>query len=394
MKEQKTTKKSPAAVTMCVVIMVSMIAIIAAVVFFAIKKYNEMTIADSKMYTAPKQIAPYLYEMTFNDYVVDEENTTTNAMEAFGCSSVRNGNFYGRNFDYIFNDSPEFVVHMKANGNRHASLGIATHFGMRETALLEGKYDKQFELVPNFTLDGINDAGVIASINVVPGKDDMTELTGTNPEGEPLHAGFAVRYILDNANSADEAVELLQSRNMYGSAVSGLYLHIMIADPNKTYVVEFIDNKLVAEEKTGDDQIMTNFYVNLPELTEHASGVERYQILKENYNEGNSVVGMRSLMARVKYSNAYNYSNNIEWYSESIPQSVLKNPNSPEFAEYLKKFDNIRKDYWNYITNDVRNPANPTFWHTTHNSVYDIENRTLRVTVQENYSDYFDFSLE
>lgn len=390
MKDQ-TTKKNPALFVLCGAILIVMVATIASIVFFAIKKYSDGI--NTKMYTEPKQIAPYLYEMTFTDYTVDKENVTHNSMEAFGCSSVRNGNYYGRNFDYIFNDSPEFVVHVTATDDRHASLGVATHYGLRESNLLKGEYDKQLELIPNLTLDGINDAGVIASINVVPGKEDVGELTGTNPAGDPLHAAYVVRYILDNADSADEAVNLLKARNIYGSAVSDLYIHVMIADPTKTYVVEFIDNKLVAEEKTGDNQIMTNFYVNLPELTEHSSGVERYQILKDNYAEGDSMVGMRNLMARVKYSNAYSYSNEPVWYSESVPQSIINNPTEEQYEYYMEKYDNIRKDYWNYVTNDIRNPANPAFWHTTHNSVYDIEKRMLRVTVQENYSDYFDFTI-
>lgn len=390
--EEKTKKKNSVSVFLFGVMLVFLAAVVVAIISSIIKQTDIAT--NNNMFTTPKQIAPYLYEMSFTDYTVDTDHVTTNAMEAFGCSSVRNGNFYGRNFDYIFNDSPEFVVHMSATDERHASVGVATHFGLREAGMEKGEYTKQLELIPNFTLDGINDAHVIASINVVPGNGDVEELTGTNPEGEPLHAGYSVRYILDNAGSADEAVELLKTRNIYGSAVSGLYLHIMIADPEKTYVVEFINNELVAQEMTGDEQIMTNFYRNLPELTEHSSGVERYQILKENYNEGDSLVGMRNLMARVKYSNAYTFSNDPAWYSEAAPQSVINNKDSAEFAEYVRLFENLSKDYWNAITNDIRNPANPKIWHTTHNSVYDIENQTLRLTVQEKYSDYFDFSLE
>ena len=347
-----------------------------------------------KIYTRPKYIAPYLYEISYKDYIYDTEEVTHEAMEAFGCSSVRNGNFYGRNFDYIFNDTPEFVVHVAATEDRHASIGVATHYGLRESSMQKNEYDKQLELIPNLTMDGINDAGVIASINVVPGKEDVGDFTGTNPEGEPLPAAFMVRYVLDNADSADKAVELLKARNISGTAVNDMYLHIMIADPDKTYVGEFINNEFVVEEKTGDEQIMTNFYNNLPELTEHAAGVERYNILKANYNEGTSMVGMRNLLARVKYSNAYNYSTE-PWYSEIIPQSMIGElDTNPEFAKYaIETFNNVCKDYWNYISNDIRQPANTTFWHTTHNSIYDIEKKQLRLTVQENYSDYFDFYL-
>ena len=59
-----------------------------------------------KIYSDIKKIAPYLYEITYSDYREDLNNETHSDMEVFGCSSVKNGNFYGRNFDYIFNDTP------------------------------------------------------------------------------------------------------------------------------------------------------------------------------------------------------------------------------------------------------------------------------------------------
>lgn len=389
MKKKPQPKSSKTSKIVFISIMsVSMLAILAGFACAIITSLSGIFASHTK----PKYIAPYLYEISYNDYAEDVEGVTHQFSEAFGCSSVRNGNFYGRNFDFIFNDAPEFVVRMSAKDGRHASIGVATHYGLREVQLQQGKYDKQLDLIPNLTLDGINDAGVIASINVAPGAEDVGELTGTNPSGKDLNSAFTVRYILDNASSADEAIELLKSRNIYGSAVDGLYIHIMIADKDKTYVVEFINNEMVAQEKTGTDQIMTNFYVNLPEYTEHAVGIERYNILKENYAQGSTFSGMRELMMRVKYSNAYAYSTE-PWYSEVLTQSDMAYINTPEFAQYYDIYENVQKDYWNFVTNDIRNPANKSFWHTTHNSVYDIERHALRLTVQEEYSYYYDFAL-
>lgn len=392
MQEESVKKPNSLVVFLAGVFSTVALAAVAYLIMLLVGKFRANT-TQSAIYSNPKQIAPYLYEINYTDYTPDTESITHKTTEVFGCSSVRNGNYYGRNYDYIFNDTPEFVVRVSKTDTRHASIGVATHYGLRENLMAKGEYDKQLELIPNFTLDGINDAGVIASINVTPGEEDSGKLTGTNPNGEDLDMAQVVRFILDNANSADHAVELLKTRNLYGTAVDGWYLHVMIADPEKTYIVELLDNQMVAQEKTGDEQIMTNFNRNVPELTEHASGVERYEILKENYDEGSTFVGMRDLMKRVKYSNAYNYATYPAWYSESIPQSIIKDQDSPEFAAYLESLDAVRKDYWNYVTNDVRNPANNSFWHTTHNSVYDIEARKIRVTVQEDYSNYYDFTL-
>ncbi|MCQ3915145.1 MAG: carcinine hydrolase/isopenicillin-N N-acyltransferase family protein [Mycoplasmoidaceae bacterium] len=206
------------------------------------------------MHSSIKQIAPYLHEITFNDYVYDSKFVTTKDAQDFGCSSVRNGVFYGRNFDYVFNDVPEFVVRVNANKEkkRHASIGVATHFGIHEDKLLKGDYQDQIDLIPNITLDGINDAGLICSHNVVstePNEVDGVKYTPeTNPNKEnakQLHMLFVPRYILDNAATVDEAIDLLtrDDINIMGNLNGEHNLHIMIADANRTCVVEFFHKK-------------------------------------------------------------------------------------------------------------------------------------------------------
>ena len=245
---------------------------------------------EDKMYEINK-VDDYLYEINFKDYRYDEKLETVQGVDDFACSSVKNGNFYGRNFDFIFNDVVEFVTRVDASEDRHASIGVLNNANYTVNDDLMSKYNKDLEIIPNNTLDGINDAGVIASINVVP-KSDTLPITGTNPEGEDLNSMFIVRYVLDHADSADHAIELLSKKNIYGDCGEDFNIHVMIADKDKTYIVEFIDNKMVAEEKKGNEQIMTNFYTNLEELSENSAGVERYHILQENYDEGNSFEGM------------------------------------------------------------------------------------------------------
>ncbi len=425
-----------------------------------------MTSCGGKMYSDIKHLTPYLHEMTFDDYEYDSKFITTKDAEAFGCSSVRNGNFYGRNFDYVFNDTPEFVVRVKANKakKRHESIGIAIHFGLRENKLLQNEYDEQLKLIPNITLDGINDAGVICSHNVVsmePDKiDPETKQPTINPQTNPddegafqLHQLFVPRYILDNADNVDHAVRLLKGEggaqpiNIKGDLNGAHHLHIMIAgkgeDGNpKTVIVEFFAKntgvnhfEVVVEEKKEDsDQtyglpIMTNFYVNNGEKDDtyftnnEKNGDERYEILKAGYNTSDSFAGMEALMKQVMYSRAYRYSHNrvpmnidwtdeepepdirykgdlsSEWYSEFVNYKELyeEDPATHEplfdWNSYLTELALFKQDYWNARILDIRNPSEAKFWQTTHNSTYDIEERHLRVTVQEQYETYFDYYL-
>ncbi len=140
---------------------------------------------STKTYSTPKKITDYLYEITYDSYTWDDDAGTVSFDEAFGCSSVRNGNYFGRNFDYFYNDVPEFLIRVnKSDKVKHASIGLAMHEGLREGKVFT--YDKQLEVVPNITLDGINDAGVICSCNVVM-IEQGNDVSGTNPQGKPMH---------------------------------------------------------------------------------------------------------------------------------------------------------------------------------------------------------------
>ena len=70
--------------------------------------------AQASPFTAPKKLADYLYYMEYTDYVSDLA-TGENIKQGFACSSVHNGNFYGRNLDLDYSNVPEFVTKVTAN---------------------------------------------------------------------------------------------------------------------------------------------------------------------------------------------------------------------------------------------------------------------------------------
>lgn len=346
-----------------------------------------------KMYYDLKKKTNYLYEITYKDYIEDVYYETIGYGFTFGCSCVRNKNYFGRNFDFFFNDIPEFVVKVERKEDRLASIGIALSAKIREKGMKKHIYDKELEVVPNATMDGINECGVVCAINVVPGQD-VPELTGTNPEAEDLHVVFIPRFILDNAKSADEAIELLKERNIITTPNVGNNIHVMLADSEKTYIIEFIGNKMIVQKKLDKERVMTNYYTNLKELTEHSHGVERAEILKDNYKEGSTFCGMRKLLQKVRFSNVYRFDNEKEFYSEFATQSQIKTKESPEWEELLEQVDLGKKAYWITRAENKRYPANISTWLTVHNTTYDIDRRFLRISVQEDYTKYFDFKLD
>ena len=367
--------------------------------------------ASAASFTAPEKLADYLYYMEYADYTPDL-TIGDNIKQGFACSAVRCGNFYGRNLDLDYADVPEFVIKVAAKEGRYASIGLAAMFDIKSSNVDKLSDDKLLAL-PNMTFDGINENGVAMNSNVVPAVDlDFAALVSTNYGKPRIHVLSVVRYVLDYAKSATHGVELLKNMDIYGGY--GTWgIHWMLCDAKETYIIECIDGELIARNDTAN--IMTNFYVNyapntlyakhiaqagqkvagkiyhdLPILTPHACGVERYAILKEHYAEGaQSAEAMSKLMERVKYTQAYEADTNPFWYTEfDEAKDNLTIANAPmDFKPVIQAGINT------YKLHD-RNIHPDNFWQTWHTSVYDLANKTLRLNVQEDYSKHYDFKLD
>ena len=365
--------------------------------------------AQAAPFTAPKKLADYLYYMEYADYVPDL-TTGEQVKTGFACSSVRNGNFYGRNLDLDYADVPEFVIKVAAKEGRYASIGMAADLTLKSHEV-DRISEARLLALPNMTFDGINENGVAMNSNVVPAIDlDFATLLSTNYGKPRLHVLAVVRYVLDHAKSAAHGVELLKNMDIYGGY--GTWgIHWMLADEKETYIIECIDGELVARNDT--DNIMTNFYVNyapntlyakhiaktgqtvagknyegFPILTPHACGVERYAVLKEHYAEGaESAEGMARLMERVKYTQTYEAATEPFWYTE-YTEGNLTIANAPMDFKAV-----IQSEIDTYKLHD-RNIQPNNFWQTWHTAVYDLAKRTLRLNIQEDYSRHYDFKLD
>ena len=219
--------------------------------------------------TTVTKVADYLYEYTAEGYgteapaVLYSDNAEINV---FGCSAVRNGNFYGRNLDFNINEICEFVVKTKVTTERkHASIGVANtcFLNITNDMVEDGLSEKLLKYIPWMTLDGINDAGLVCNINVVNTADIEKKHDHTKEGAPQIMAMQLIRALLDNCGSVGEAKAFINSRDIrpIPTTWDG---HIMIADPNETVIVEFTgekDNEVKYVE--SEKPIMTNFYNHL-----------------------------------------------------------------------------------------------------------------------------------
>ena len=387
-----------------------------------------------------KKLAPFLHEIWFREEYespTDEAYTTVpDVIPGFSCTSVRNGRYYGRNMDYYLSDVSSFIVHIPAKYDpdpkkcRLASVGVASQNAVREDGVTNGLYTASYDTLPEIMYDGINECGVIINNNVVP-RYDCGTLTGTNPEGEPLHVIYLIRYVLDHATNALHAVELIKSRDLVGMAGPEYLLHWMVADPQgDTYVVEIINSKVVARKMDINSNFNWNWdnenqcavdddyaaahgrdrkdypipYSNNVDVatigkyyTPHAEGIERFNIVHEHYDEGATFEGMFNLMRRVQYTKLGDPDNLPIWLSDFSGDSSVTNLYDLYRTNYAGLMAALAPAFaWSqevFAHKEEFRKKNSGEWQTVHNTTYDFEQKAFRIAVQEDYEHTFDFFL-
>lgn len=383
-----------------------------------------LTSCEKAYYASAKRVAPFLHEITYNDYEFDKNYETLLPADGvnfnFGCSSIRNGDYYGRNYDFYYSNSPSVLVKMKGNAHRFKSIGIANNLTIEENDLIEAEASKHnqhmINIIPNFMLDGINENGVVCNMNTVDFDDGGGAVLSTNPGKPKVFLFFALRFVLDNATSASHAIELLNNSDIYSLGTSGSAVHFMIADIKDTYIVEFITKdgvtELRADKKENNERIMTNFYNNMTDDEEeatykenpkayingynnNASGTERYEFIKKNYADCATSYGMWSVLHDIKFGDMYLNPNKPDYPSEDFSQEEIAEAGEdwtdPELLATYRQIYNLTRYT---LDGEYRNLGRLTdTWITMHSEVFDIKEKTLRLNVQEDYTRTFNYDL-
>ena len=324
----------------------------------------------------PKYLHLYNADDSYPDAAAEYYRSRGDGRTDGGCSSVRDGGYLYRNFDYPFDDRAEFVVRMSAgtvpppfsaagaSQHRFASVGVAqVGTNLTEQMVTSGKWSKWYKALPGATVDGINEHGVACNINVVDGEPHWEG--GASPALHPL---AAVRWILDNATNAQHAAEYISAHIAFPAGWTQNF-HYMICDETSTYIVE---NGEAYEVPFG--QPMTNY----PLFSDpyDGSGSERLNVLM--------IAG--SSITNVWYTRAY--SQDTSWESDFDYNETLMETSKVLWA--AKPHEQHRGERLRSSTST--SDFDYTWWQTVHTSIYDLTNRTLRVAVQET-DDWYVFAV-
>lgn len=379
--------------------------------------------ADTQKFDEYVKVADNLYEVTCDeydyDYLLSETGYGNIDFLRSGCSAVKEGTFLGRNFDFAAGDASEIVVRTTAKNGRYASVGMAGGLLWLSSDFMEsGLNEDAKKLIPLVILDGINEKGLAVESNCVNAADAGGMTMSTNPGKTKVAQLCIVRYLLDNAASADEAVELMKNidivntRDVMGLVPNCFETHFLITDKDKTYVVEF-DNSMPDGEKLivmEDETVMTNFYLHKSDTEkniypDNSMGIERYRKISDNRGSVGSAEAMKELMRSVRFSNSNrtdgeyapgeNYENPYTCFSDHavFGEDVINYANCrehlPEIIEIMQSDEKTTEKV--LLDPKLENPDG--IWCTSHSAVYDLEKKSMSVSVFERFDTYYDYSV-
>lgn len=368
--------------------------------------YNVIT--DVGYYDTLSKIKDYLYEISYTDIDYDYacayfENHSID-LPIGACSSVRNGNYYGRNFDWLYDNHAEFIVRTSADSGRNNVLGVSGSLtNLTDEFVSSGKKSIQYKMIPFYIVDGINQHGLTVNANVVPA-DKGTNIAIPTGESElKINSMMLVRYILDNFSTAWDVADYICEHVTvcpYKKLNDMHYeLHWMIADMEHTVLLEIVNNKMVATD-ISNHPYMTNFYLNgatfnadgtvytpytqdathnavsTNGITENGSGLERWNYIVDHYEPSWTKAGMRTLMDNLKYTKAYTITDPEDiWYTEFV--GMYDTTAGTPYAEFAPAISAAKQAY------ESRTRDNPQLWQSVHSCVYNMQDKILYVIAQE-----------
>ncbi len=332
----------------------------------------------------PERIDDMLYAMSCSGYDYDaaESYFGENPPDGFSCSSISKGSLLGRNYDWAIGDKADIVVSTPAWGGRHATLGVSSSL-IPAAEVESGEDSPLFQYVPFMTMDGVNDAGFACSVNGIT-VSDRGKTQSTRPGFKRMSMALIVRYLLDNAGSVHEAVDLLRNLDIHSipkSHMGGFEMHYMLMDSVGSAVAEFIGGKLCL---TYGVRIMSNFHLTgvykRADLSPHSHGLERYGVLSDGYADVTDRESMMRLLSKAWYSKTYDRSTVPFWYSEYYNDYTRKGEGDFRVGMVAEDWMEARIDR---AIKKFDGKGVVDMWHTGHSSVYDISDGSLDLIANE-----------
>lgn len=336
-----------------------------------------------------KKKTPLLYNVKYNvlDYDFAKDFFKSHYAPLMGsCSVVRKGNKIARNLDWYFNNEVEFVVESEAAFGRHAVKGFAATIStLTMDAVAEGVNGDLAKILPFRMTDGINDAGLYASINVVNANDNHAIAdTGTTPiveQREEICLSMLVRYILDSFSTAEEAFNYIRDYVRVYPPFSAQFgksdAQILIADKNGNKVINFYGDIVTSANFHG---VMTNFRLASARLVNEKYDIENSGIEKfgQGVERANIALEMLKDSSEEEIINALHYTHAYDASSSWLTEFAGINGATIHDTAALTELQARARELF-LSTSRYKGDV----WHTTHSVVYDLDAMIADFSTQE-----------
>jgi predicted choloylglycine hydrolase len=215
----------------------------------------------------------------------------------FGCSALtvktpEGGVLMGRNFD--FPEAVGVVLHtIPERGYETITTFNVKFYGFGEDYKPEGFKNQYMALAGLFVaLDGINEKG-LAIADLMAGDTVQTHQRTNKPD---LTTTAAISYLLKNAATVDEALQLLRGVDMH-SDIGAAHHYAMADATGKHVVVEYVDNEMVVVESPA---VANHYLCEAKHNVGLAEGDNRYAQLCERYEQQGGVMNVKQLTETIE----------------------------------------------------------------------------------------------
>ena len=298
----------------------------------------------------------------------------------------------GRNYDLDIRSNGTTVVVHTAPKNGYKSVGTAD---MAQFGLGQNNFEANKELLlysPYVTMDGVNEKGFAISIMLL----NYGRVIQDEPNKDSLPSTLLVRYLLDNADSVDSAIKLLNEMNLKPD-------YLISTKQSQDRIGDNVSYHWAMTDASGDRAIIeyTNGKMNVIENPVHV-----------DYDEANLNIALSYPNIAKPYliSTNFHLSPDIDvdlskidsgfWRYATLEKALEKNPtpNENELAEMMKSAKYYQNDFdmkriIKQEGKDVNDP-NSWDWITIWTDILNTSTKTMRLFSKEDYTKEYDFGMD
>ena len=337
------------------------------------------------------------YEMdyTANYYDPVVFNVAQAAIEAFsaGCSAFTTYNSAGsfllcRNYDYRHKDADgnatglNVLIHLAPEGKLR-SIGVCDAYWLNPYAYFAGALDdgktdiSNMALAPYMCVDGMNEAGLTASLLVVDVKEGETH-TNQNTGKQRASHSMLLRYIMDNAHNIEEAITIAHNYDVFSTGGNDLHMFLSQKD-GVSAVFEWRQYGDDAEQElyVTYTNAVTNFYVGFDDG-------------QDAYNDDGSLKEIFTRIFPTYNDYQYGYGHGYHRFNQII-STLERYIQEEENAQGIRNSIMEEGQALDVLSVVAQGPGIENTSFTQYSAIYNLEDLSVSFWIQRNYEKFYTF---